>query len=584
MIVNYDKAPCVEIKGHRGAAQQGYREIASAIGRKIAERGCPRTVVMIDCYPGVREDEVREGLCSGLAADTWMSARDCHRSPAEMERLLEKNITEDRVFGVMSHHDLADFFDAERLELAKKKGSEAKTGIHIICGVGASLIARGDILVYADLARWEIQQRYRSGELGNLCAENAGEDRLRLYKRGFFVDWRVADRHKKELFDAVDFFLDTNRREDPAMATGGSVRAAMSRPFRVVPYFDAGVWGGHWMRERFDLPENGSNYAWCFDCVPEENSLYLNIDGVQLEFPSIDLVFFRPDELLGKQVHARFGTEFPIRFDLLDTMGGQNLSLQVHPLTEYIQDRFGMHYTQDESYYILDCERDSDVYLGLRDDIRPEELLGDLRRAQQGEPFHAESYVNKLPAQKHDHFSIPAGTVHCSGADTMVLEISATPYIFTFKLWDWDRLGMDGLPRPVHLDHGEKNIQLDRRTDWTRENCALPPVPLREGDGWREERTGLQSGEFIETRRRWFTGKTTHHTRGNLQVMNLVEGEEILIESPTGAFEPFRVHYAETFIIPAKVGEYTVTPAGTDQKEYATIRAFVRTGEEQHEI
>lgn len=588
MVVNYDRAPCVEIKGFAGEAQQGYLEIARAICKKIEERDCPCTVIVIDCYPGVREDEIRKGLLSGLQTAAWIAVSDCHRTPAEVERLFEQNITEDRVFGVMSHHGLSDFFDSEKLERAKRKLREAGDGIHVICGVGASLVLKGDILVYADLARWEIQQRYRSGELGNLCADNAGEDRLRLYKRGFFVDWRVTDRHKKDIFNKVDFFLDTNRKDDPAMATGNAVRGAMAhtvtRPFRVVPYFDAGVWGGHWMRERFGLPENGSNYAWGFDCVPEENSLYLKIDGIRLEFPAIDLVFFWPDELLGKQVHARFGTEFPIRFDLLDTMGGQNLSLQVHPLTEYIQDRFGMHYTQDESYYILECGENSDVYLGLRDDAEPEKLLEDLRRAQGGEAFPAENYVNRLPAHKHDHFSIPAGTVHCSGADTMVLEISATPYIFTFKLWDWDRLGMDGLPRPVHLDHGAKNIQFDRRADWVKENSPLPPRLLWQGDGWREERTGLQSGEFIETRRRWFSGKTPHHTNGNLQVLNLVEGEEVLIESPSGAFEPFRVHYAETFIIPAQVGEYTVTPAGADKREYATIQAFVRTGEEQHEI
>ena len=70
---------------------------------------------------------------------------------------------------------------------------------------------------------------------------------------------------------------------------------------------------------------------------------------------AIDLVLYQPRALLGEKVHARFGAEFPIRFDFLDTMNGANLSLQVHPLTEYIQETFGMHYTQDESYYILDA-------------------------------------------------------------------------------------------------------------------------------------------------------------------------------------------------------------------------------------
>ena len=93
--------------------------------------------------------------------------------------------------------------------------------------------------------------------------------------------------------------------------------------------------------------------------MPEENSLLLGFGAERVEIPSIDLVFSHPRELLGDAVHGRFGAEFPIRFDFLDTMGGGNLSLQVHPLTEYIQSAFGMNYTQDESYYMLDAGADA---------------------------------------------------------------------------------------------------------------------------------------------------------------------------------------------------------------------------------
>jgi hypothetical protein len=160
----------------------------------------------------------------------------------------------------------------------------------------------------------------------------------------------------------------------------------------------------------------------------------------------------------------------------------------------------------------------------------------------------------------------------------MVLEISATPYIFTFKLWDWGRLGLNGLPRPIHIDRGEANIVWSRNTDWVRENLINRIEPISTGKAWEEERTGLHELEFIETRRHWFTGITPHDTNGTVNVLNLIEGGEATVESPDGKFDPFVVHYAETFIVPASVGPYTVRPSGECQRSRcATIKAFVRS-------
>jgi hypothetical protein len=201
------------------------------------------------------------------------------------------------------------------------------------------------------------------------------------------------------------------------------------------------------------------------------------------------------------------------------------------------------------------------------------------RLADQPLNFPADEYVNQFPARKHDHFLIPAGTVHCSGKDSMVLEISATPYIFTFKLWDWGRVGLDG--RPIHIQHAVRNIQWDRTTNWVRSNLINQFVLIASGHGWREERTGLHELEFIETRRHWFTGTVPHNTNGTVHVLSLVKGEEAIVESPQGAFEPFVVHYAETFIVPAQVGMYTIRPHGPSVgKKCGTMLAYVREEEQ----
>jgi mannose-6-phosphate isomerase class I len=261
-------------------------------------------------------------------------------------------------------------------------------------------------------------------------------------------------------------------------------------------------------------------------------------------------------------------------------MQGGNLSLQVHPLRAYIRETFGMDYTQDESYYMLKAAEDCVVYLGLKENIDRNQMETDLRRAQVDPhaPFEAERFVNAWAARKHDHFLIPAGTIHCSGRDGVVLEISATPYIFTFKLWDWGRLGLDGNPRPIHLEHGLSNIPWDRTRPWVRENLINRVEEIAHSDYWCEEATGLHELEFIETRRHWFHGPVHHHTKDTVNVLTLVDGDESIVESPSGAFGLFSVHFGETFIVPKQVGDYIVRPATSSGLPLATMKAFVRMG------
>jgi len=581
MTTTYDKWPEIPVAGYDDRAWESWENIAATLNKTHSTR--QRTVLTLDCYPGVRLRELEENLFPLLGPALTLNAEEARRDEAALHTLLARNLTDDRVFGVLSCHQLNEFIDPDALERLNAQVEACREGLIVIYGPGAALVHPGDVLVYADLPRWEIQQRMRSGELDNWGAQNQSEDMLRRYKRAFFIEWRVFDRHKTPLLKRADFMLDTTDSRRPAMVSGDALRAglkhATGRPFRVVPFFDPGVWGGQWMKQTFDLDPSAPNYAWCFDCVPEENSLLLRFGAVRIEIPSQDLVLLQPRTLLGEKVHARFGAEFPIRFDFLDTMGGQNLSFQVHPVTEYIQQQFGMHYTQDESYYILEAEPGANVYLGTKTGIDPDEMLADLRKAERGEKaFDDHRFVNALPAKKHDHFLIPAGTVHCSGKGTMVLEISATPYIFTFKLWDWGRLGMDGQPRPVHLDHGEQVIDWQRDTQWVNQHLVNQIERVAEGHGWWEERTGLHEREFIETRRHWFSEPVTHHTHGGVNVLNLIEGDEAIVESPNGAFPPFVVHYAETFIVPASVGEYRIRPsAHSPETPLATIKAWVRS-------
>ena len=558
---HYDPFPKISVSGSSEAVSLGFPAICERLRRLIRQK----TVITVECYPGVDQEAVLEGL-SPLGFSAVLHSDDLAFEPEKMDRLLAQDMTSDPVFGIMTVRRLADYFYPEKIAAAQRQIAGTPGGVVLVYGVGASLVHPGDIQIYADITRWEIQLRYRRG-MDNWRTARQNLPKLEKYKRGYFAEWRWADKVKNQLLPTMDFYLDMTSQT--GMVEGAAYRTALNavsgRPFRMVPYFDPGVWGSNWMKTHFDLPENGSNYAWSFDGVPEENSLLLDFGGKCIQTPALNLVYAQPQRLLGQRVHARFGKEFPIRFDMLDTMNGQNLSLQVHPLTEYIQEQFNMRYTQDESYYILDAQgEDPCVYLGIKTGADPQAMAEDLRAAQRGDgPFPAERYVNRIPVKPHDHLLIPAGTVHCSGANTMVLEISATPYIFTFKLWDWGRVDLDGKPRPIHIDRGLANIQWDRNTEFVRENLVNAVTQVyAQGDNL-VERTGLHEREFIDTFRFSTSSRITVKRNGSVQVMNLVQGSQAVLVSPTGAFPDFPLHYAETCIIPQAAGEYQlVSPAG----------------------
>ncbi len=498
---------------------------------------------MIETYQGVIHEELASNLLNGLKPALFIHSSDFMRPEEEIQKLVLPDVTDDRIFGYLTRLTIDSFFDGGKLKEFHSGIAGLPDGVILIYGYGASLLCPpttswgggwGEaILVYADMARWEIQLRMRKHLVDNLGVKNRDtSDWMLLYKQGFFVDWRVCDRLKKTLFDKIDFLLDTNKIDEPKLVQWSGIleglERATKRPFSVVPFFDPGPWGGQWMKEVCNLDPSAPNYAWCFNCVPEENSLLLKFGNDVIEIPSINLVFRHPRELLGDPVHGRFGDEFPIRFDFLDTMQGGHLSLQVHPLTEYIQEKFGIHYTQDESYYMMETGDDAIVYLGLKEGVDPEEMMAELEEAQAGgQSFDAEKHVQTWPMKKHDHVLIPAGTIHCSGKSSMVLEISCNTIYFHLQTLGLGPPGNGWKANGQSISNtAKKVIQWDRTTQWTKENLVNHIQVVAEGKGWIEESTGLHEREFIETRRHWFTEKVDHHTNGGVQVICLVEGDD----------------------------------------------------------
>ncbi|HEY9291352.1 MAG TPA: class I mannose-6-phosphate isomerase, partial [Microlunatus sp.] len=308
-----------------------------------------------------------------------------------------------------------------------------------------------------------------------------------------------------------------------------------------------------------------ANTALGYELIAPESGVLLGDDPeTSVELPFQLIVARHPVAMLGQRVHELFGTSFPIRFDYLDTVNGGNLSVHTHPQPDFMRDVFGWPYTQHESYYLMVGSRDNLVYLGLQDDADLEEFHRQAKVAHEdGRQFDITRFVQTFPADPHQLFLVPAGTPHGSGAGNVVLEVSATPYLYSLRFFDWLRTDARGRQRPVHVDHAFANLDPNRRGRAVAEELIQTPRPLAQGQGWREELLGSLPEMFFEVRRLTVDpGATAEQSDdGRFHVLTLVEGDGCRLETNRG--DAHDLHYAETIAVPAGVGGYRVRSTST---------------------
>ena len=534
--------------------------------------------VVIDGYVGVFWDQLVQSINFELHKKGkkayWYRVDAAMRSPEEIDRMIAPFLGgDDPLFGKITDKKLTDWFYKEKLE---KIQPDASDGINILAGCGAALAGWKAPLIYVDLPKNELQFRMRSGTVTNLGA-NKPDDSRQMYKRFYFVDWRVLNDHKCNILPEIDLIVDEQRPDCLLMMLGDDLRSGLTGMsknfFRVRPWFEPGSWGGQWMKAKIGgLNQEAPNLAWSFELMVLENGLMFESDDCRLEISFDFLMYQNYKEVLG-DCAGRFKYDFPIRFDFLDTFDGGNLSVQCHPGNEYIKKVFGMPFTQDETYYILDCQGTPGVYLGFREGVDPEEFYQTLIESQEKtKEVDIEKFVQKFDVKKHDLLLIPNGTIHASGKDNLVLEISSAPYIFTFKMYDWLRLDLDGRPRPINIEHGMKNLRFERQGKRVEEELLSKPAVIKAETGYCLEHLPTHSEQFYDIYRYGFDKEITIETKNKCHVWMLVEGNSVMLETASGMRQRF--NYAETFVIPAATKWYKLINEGSER--VLMVKAFVK--------
>ena len=537
-----------------------------------------RTVV-IDGYVGVRFDIIVKELGKAFASiglsPLWWNVGAALRPETEIDEMIKPYLGgDDPIFGFRAPFHIEDYFDSEKLSSLIPDDTAP---LNIIYGTGASLAGWDGLLVYVDIPKNEIQFRARAASITNLGASQPDAPK-KMYKRFYFVDWVVLNRHKKSLLPEIDVFVDGQRESEITWAEGTDIRRGLDEMacsgFRVRPWFEPGAWGGQWIKDHIkSLARDVPNYAWSFELIVPENGLIFSSDRKLLEVSFDSVMYEAGEKVVGGECYDACGDEFPIRMDYLDNFDGHNLSIQCHPHKDYIQKNFGEVLTQEETYYILDTCKDAVVYLGFQDDIVPSEFEKALTDSfKNATPLDVPKYINAEPAHKHDLFLIPPGTLHSSGRNNLVLEISTTPYIFTFKMYDWLNMDLDGKPRPLNIRRAMENLCFDRKGEKIRKEHVCHPVLMEKGTDWELWHMPTHPKHSYDVHRYKIGTEVSVNTEGKCHVLNLVEGETADVVTENG--KTFHLSYAETLVISAAAGSYRIV--NTSGREIMMVKAFMK--------
>lgn len=527
-----------------GPAQLPWQQVVAALRQSFRRRGST-----IACF------DTHDWLAS------WPDIVEATSSPA---------LAEDPDFDRLAGGDLRDLFG----ELPRT--APPPRGVLVVHGPGAALVEH-DRLWYVDLPKRFAEAAVVAGRGHNLGQRDT--DGPPTTKRLFYVDWPLTDRHRDAIAARIDRWVDAQDPDRPTSLDGANLRSAMralaSRPFRTRPTFNTTPWGGHWAQRRLGFNPEAPNTALGYELIAPESGVLVGSAEAAVEVPFQLVVASQPTEVLGPAVQAVFGTSFPIRFDYLDTVDGGHLSVHCHPQASYMAEVFGWPYTQHETYYLMVTSPQSEVFLGLRDGVEVSDFH---RRAEKavadGVPLDIERYVQVHAAERHQLFLIPAGTPHGSGVGNVVLEVSATPYLYSLRFYDWLRRDAAGAQRPVHIEHAFRNLDTERRGAAVRTDLVPAPQTLRSDSGGSEDLLGALPEMFFEVRRLELapSGGLEDDTAGRFHVLNVVAGDGVRVEPLDGVAHVLA--YAETLVVPAAVGAYRVRNLGDQPAR--VVKALVR--------
>ena len=551
-------------------------------------------VVALDGYTTTKWDLLvsllaRECDVAGFRIEFVDSAARTFKSGDEIDSIIDplliwdKKIDPTLLYGKVYHGGYRGLMDDVKVEAFKKEvpALKAPGTLVLVYGYG-SLIKEFrplyDIKCWFDITPMNSMLRIRAGEYANIGKKHTGIIN-RTIRRCYYCDFENAVQLRKEIFDGglLDwYFLDNDRnmlQMMPFKAFADICAQLVKYPFRAKPCYLEGVWGGSYMKNLRHLPEKMRNAAWVFDFIPMEVSVLVQAGEQLLDINYCSFVHKEGVSLMGETCVKKYKGYFPIRFNWDDSYHSTgNMSIQCHSGGKFNVENYNEFGRQDESYYVVITGHEAKTFIGFRDDADIPAFFREIEAADtEHKPCDYMKYVSYEDSVPGLQVMLPAGTIHSSGRNQVILEIgSLTIGSYTYKMYDYLRLDFDGKQRPIHTHLGELNVRTDRRHSVIHdprspEYIVQQPRLDREGEGWKEYILGENPQMYISLRRLEFEKECRQDTCGEkFHVLTLVDGDHIRIRSEEHPERFFDLDFMEIACVPASMGKYVIENLGKE--------------------
>ena len=574
-----------------GGNQNVVKKFVATLADRAAKEG---VVVALDGYTTANWTVfvnliARECCLLGLGFEAIDANAATLKSGKEIDAIIDPLLIWDTkidptlLYGKVYKGGYQGLMDEARTEAFKKAvpASRQAGKISVVYGYGSlipELRELYDVKVFFDLTPMKSMLRIRRGEYSNLGKERPGIIN-RTIRRCYYCDFECAVRNRHELWEnnVPDWYVLDNDPQNLQLMPFGTFSDICAQlvkyPFRAKPCYLEGVWGGSYMKKLRNLPDEMRNAAWVFDFIPMEVSVVVEAGDEKLDINYCSFVHKEGVNLMGEDCVKKFEGYFPIRFNWDDSYHSTgNMSIQCHSGGEYNVKNYNEFGRQDESYYVVVTGHDAKTFIGFRDDADIPQFFRDIEAADtEHKPCDYMKYVSYEESRPGLQVMLPAGTIHSSGRNQVILEIgSLTIGSYTYKMYDYLRLDFDGKQRPIHTRLGEENVRQDRRYSVIHdpespEYIVQKPRLAASGEGWEEYILGENPQVYFSLRRLEFEKKCEQDTGGKLfHVLTLVDGDAVRVRSVRHPERYFDLQFMDIVCVPADMGRYVIENLGRE--------------------